>query len=148
MNCKEIKDYLRNMAKMTEKSQMAGFYEWLLKNGECFETQNKQLSKSYFDDGRHKVKQCFYNSAINLLSDDKLKYYEGYYLPGLPIALKHAWNVKKGEVIDTTSIAGNFEVDAYFGVEIPKNIRLIEYEQADTFLDALEWYWLNYIKKK
>lgn len=48
------------------------------------------------------VKQCFANSQMLVIHDDRFTYVEGYAIGRAPIACLHAWVLFNGKVVDVT----------------------------------------------
>ena len=79
-------------------------------------------------------KACYENSTkMSKAMYADLEYAEGYVmLPGLPLAIGHAWNVDKaGKVVDHT--LGWSPKAAYFGVQVPENKLREEIVSSGTY---------------
>ena len=112
---KMIKSYLKQIRKIVMPNQKE-FYDWVLKNGKSF--KENQISKIP-ENISNRQKQCYYNSQMLVLSNDKFDYYEGWYVTEeIGIPFEHSWNVSNGKVIDVTAFK-RFNVREYFGIKIP-----------------------------
>lgn len=130
----QLRAYLKNTIIAWEGSPIAQFNKLILEKGSSFTesalSKDINEAKEWKKQRRPKIKQCFYNSQIFLLTCDKGEYYEGYCYSDL-IPVHHAWIVIDGKVVDFTleardrslarkKIKSNSLESVYLGVAIPK----------------------------
>ena len=164
---KNILNYMKSMLEMRNNSNLRtrpGYYyssieDFLKKEGTFYKSQkltkseleyvSKAIRDLYFTP---KVKQCFFNSQMLVLSDreNKLVYSEGLGFCGL-IPMLHGWVTINGKVIDLTwktngnkgeYVIGKLPKDyAYCGVKIDKGKmgkKLYKAGKSISFIDNWE----------
>lgn len=137
---KELKNYLTSFAKMMEKMNSShGYYYKSLYHFAVQEFKHYEPSHLTIEEKsivmravknmgfEPQVKQCFYNSQVLVVNDDKniIKYVEGYATNIIPTL--HGWCEINGKVIDLTwkndrkeYVFGDFPRNrAYAGVVFP-----------------------------
>lgn len=145
-----IEEFLNGFIKISPHKEHKDFYKFIL-NGTKFTGRiNSQiLGKLPITP---KIKECYYNSQMIAMSDESLKYYEGYYYDSI-IPVEHGWLVKDGKVIDVTLEVRDkkFKKDLskggmYLGIEIP-TLYLAEHIKKTGMAENLLYrYWREEIE--
>jgi predicted ABC-type ATPase len=115
---KGLRDYLEMVSKMSEAGPRGSIEEYVLKNGQAFQSSTRKLPESV---RAGKLGLCFMNAYQAADTHSNLTYVEGFAtVYGAPIA--HAWTVdERNRVIDPTWSGKNMLTSgtAYFGVKMP-----------------------------
>ena len=114
----QIRSFINQLKDINPKG--ADFYNFFISNGSSYDSgtvsgDNKLIMNKYFI--RARSKSCFCNAQqLTIYSEGEYEYCEGYAISKvLGIPMEHAWNVKKGKIIDLTWDDGM----EYFGVKVP-----------------------------
>lgn len=133
-NLDSIKAYLNSTIQAWNGMPIADYNKLILDEGKVFtdvvKSDSVQAAKEWRKARRPKIKQCFYNSQLFLITEEIGEYYEGYCYDGL-MPFHHGWNVIDGNVVDFTleardrslkqqKIKNNAANAVYLGVLVPK----------------------------
>jgi hypothetical protein len=150
---KEMKSYLRMLAKYHTENGMTGLPALLLEKGLWFEgradSDEYAATKKWKKKRKPEAQDCFYNSQEFCAEDNGSRYFEGFVLIQKRITpSEHAWVVMQdGRVVDFTLEAlevvaaeKGITVDTrgalYVGVEIPKAF-IVETMSAPGWYDSI-----------
>jgi hypothetical protein len=129
-----LKSYLESSILAWKDSAIAAYNKLILDHGERFcgvvPSDSIEETRKWRKARKPKIKQCFYNSQMFILTADNGLYYEGYCFDGL-IPFHHAWVVIDGKVVDFTlesrdkslkrqKIKNTASNPVYLGVVVPK----------------------------
>ena len=149
----ELEQYLQSLAQHTGTDSVPGH---ILKHGRRFaSTALDDLEQAYcaqIDWRSCRIKQCWWNSQTVALTLPEmpgmtLRYVEGYVVPGISVAVEHAWLSLNGKVIDPTlriteqpyrRIRGLFPDDwAFWGVEMEPQMceHALEHSESTPLID-------------
>lgn len=132
---------LRKGMKLPEGWHYHGMEDFLLQNGQWFDAFG-DVPKGAYDT----LKECFGNSALNVIRFPKLAYVEGVSYNIIPV--HHAWNIdNNSNVIDATWSKHSTLGKAYLGVKFPAKKVLTKLDKGCTVLDDWRNDWPVYRKE-
>tara|TARA_Y100000004_G_scaffold197250_1_gene270652 strand:- start:4198 stop:4683 length:486 start_codon:yes stop_codon:yes gene_type:complete len=108
--------------------EFADLHRWVLDNGQEFTGFDMDESKKLAKYQKVELGGCYNNTLlVRDYRDDSLLYYEGWCDFGIGFPQHHAWNVRKGVVMDVTLTLPLFRADkkniaknvSYYGIMIP-----------------------------
>lgn len=155
MTIKEMLENYSSLEKSRDGYYYAGIHDFILKEGNLSKSSALKSDEQNFIKKRMRStncafekKQCFYNSAMMIMSDasQKIKYVEGVILfKDLPILIHHAWNEINGAVVDTTlKRIGEYDDLKYWGVELPNHYvknQILNSGYSKSIIDDYENKW-------
>ena len=107
--CKAIMEYEKVTLKILSVAKKPAwkYKKWFIENADHFHFKdvNIELSQKLADEIDAKIKQCYHNSFLGMLTRIGYTYYEGFtWSKRIPLAIEHSWLVKDNKVVDPTLI--------------------------------------------